>query len=116
MSPALPKPLRTTLLPALASAVAMPSPIPLVDPVMIDVLPASGRSCGAFAGRGEKRELAHGEHFSTNIDERAIHNAGGVVKDAQMDDFAREPVAVGAAIGRADAAEYQQPWADRRDC
>src|SRR4051812_10569279 len=44
ISSVLPKPLSTMLEPAAAKARAMPSPIPLVDPVTIDTLPASART------------------------------------------------------------------------
>jgi hypothetical protein len=44
MSSALPKPLSTIAEPALASARAMPSPMPLVEPVRSETRPASGRA------------------------------------------------------------------------
>src|SRR5215475_9418493 len=43
MAAATPKPLRTTFAPAPARASAMPSPIPLVEPVTMAVRPASVR-------------------------------------------------------------------------
>jgi hypothetical protein len=44
ISSGFPKPLSTTADPAAASARAMPSPIPLVEPVISDTRPASGRA------------------------------------------------------------------------
>jgi hypothetical protein len=53
ISPALPKPFSTTTDPASASARAMPSPMPLVEPVISETLPArdpkTGAVCAAFA-------------------------------------------------------------------
>src|SRR5436190_16055366 len=47
ISAATPRPLSTTADPASASARAMPRPIPLVDPVTRETLPASGRVAAA---------------------------------------------------------------------
>src|SRR5436305_1461160 len=49
-SSGLPKPLRTISEPAAAKARAMPKPIPLVDPVISDTLPASASRLLIFSG------------------------------------------------------------------
>src|SRR5262249_50132433 len=49
-SSGLPNPLRTMSEPAAASARAMPSPIPLVEPVTSDTLPASVGPAATFSG------------------------------------------------------------------
>ena len=49
-SSGLPKPLRTISEPAAAKARAMPKPIPLVDPVTSDTLPASASRLSVFSG------------------------------------------------------------------
>src|SRR5579885_128426 len=51
-----PSPFKTTAQPWAASALAMPSPMPLVDPVTIATLPASGRPGAARL----RRVLARG--------------------------------------------------------
>jgi len=50
ISSGLPKPLRTISEPAAAKALAMPRPIPLVDPVTSDTLPASTSRAATFSG------------------------------------------------------------------
>src|SRR6516164_5709145 len=50
ISSGLPKPLRTISEPAAAKALAMPRPIPLVDPVTSDTLPASTSRAAMFSG------------------------------------------------------------------
>jgi hypothetical protein len=76
---------------------------------------ARPRRTMTFARGREERELGDGEHVPARIDQRAIHHTLGVVEDAEIDHFSRNPFAIFARVVDTDRCKYQQARVDGRD-
>ena len=64
---------------------------------------------------GGQRELADDEGGAAGVDERAVHAAGIVLENPQVDHLARQPVGLGLAIAGHGADQHEKTGADLAD-
>jgi hypothetical protein len=69
----------------------------------------------AAADVGGQGELADHQGLAADVDDRAVHLAGVVLEDAQVDDLARQEVYLAFAIAVLHAQQHEKPGPDRRD-
>lgn len=67
---------------------------------------------GAFFGAGEEGELADQENPTAAVEDAAVHDAGVVVEEAEVDDLRSEPVDVVGGIGLLDAEKDEEAGGD----
>src|SRR5690349_9643995 len=85
-----------------------------LDQQLSDVWRRGAGEAGAasFARIGVERELRDNQHCPANIEQRAIHLASLVLKDAQIDNFLGQRLRLCLAIALPNTEQHQQPLAD----
>lgn len=90
----------------------------LLKKFFVEVFGFGGRGCVveagavAFLGVGKERELADDEETALGVEKAAVHGAGVIGKDAEVDDFLREFRAVAFGIVFLDSEEDEEAVAD----
>lgn len=89
----------------------------LTGKMLVEAAAVVGRGGGGEAGPvalglGGERELADDERRPAGVEQRAVHAAGLVLEDAQVDDLARQPFRLLLAVALHGADQHQQPLPD----